>query len=72
MYQSLTLNFSLYSFICLVVLEVYFGVAVYFDACFFVQVWVLTGDKQETAVNISHSCGHFKVSYTKLFVQNLH
>ena len=24
------------------------------------QVWVLTGDKLETAVNIAHSCGHFK------------
>ena len=24
------------------------------------QVWVLTGDKQETAVNISYSAGHFK------------
>jgi len=25
-----------------------------------IKVWVLTGDKQETAVNISHSCGHFQ------------
>jgi len=25
-----------------------------------IKVWVLTGDKQETAVNISHSCGHIK------------
>lgn len=24
------------------------------------QVWVLTGDKLETAVNIAFSCGHFK------------
>ena len=24
------------------------------------KVWVLTGDKLETALNISHSCGHFK------------
>ncbi len=23
------------------------------------QVWVLTGDKEETAVNISYSAGHF-------------
>ena len=23
-------------------------------------MWVLTGDKLETAVNIAHSCGHFK------------
>ncbi|XP_065643609.1 phospholipid-transporting ATPase IF isoform X3 [Hydra vulgaris] len=25
-----------------------------------IKVWVLTGDKQETAVNISYSCAHFK------------
>ncbi len=25
-----------------------------------VKVWVLTGDKKETAVNISYSCGHFQ------------
>ncbi|XP_046454878.1 phospholipid-transporting ATPase IF-like [Daphnia pulex] len=25
-----------------------------------IKVWVLTGDKLETAVNIAHSCGHFK------------
>ncbi len=25
-----------------------------------VKVWVLTGDKKETAVNISYSCGHFR------------
>ena len=24
------------------------------------QVWILTGDKKETAVNISYSCGHFQ------------
>lgn len=24
------------------------------------QVWVLTGDKLETAINIAYSCGHFK------------
>lgn len=24
------------------------------------KIWVLTGDKLETAVNIAHSCGHFK------------
>ena len=35
---------------------------------FEIQVWVLTGDKEETAVNISHSCGHFKVTMiTRLF-----
>lgn len=25
-----------------------------------IKIWVLTGDKLETAVNIAHSCGHFK------------
>ena len=30
------------------------------------QVWVLTGDKLETAVNISFSCGHFKRSMIPL------
>lgn len=25
-----------------------------------IRVWVLTGDKLETAVNIAFSCGHFK------------
>ena len=24
-----------------------------------IKVWVLTGDKKETAINISFSCGHF-------------
>lgn len=27
---------------------------------------MLTGDKEETAVNISHSAGHFKQGMTKL------
>ena len=31
-----------------------------------VKVWVLTGDKLETAVNISLSCGHFKRSMIQL------
>ncbi|XP_063428807.1 phospholipid-transporting ATPase IF-like isoform X5 [Mytilus trossulus] len=31
-----------------------------------IKVWVLTGDKEETAVNISHSAGHFKQGMTKL------
>ena len=35
---------------------------VYWLLFFEIQVWVLTGDKEETAVNISHSCGHFKVT----------
>ncbi len=25
-----------------------------------IRVWILTGDKKETAVNISYSCGHFQ------------
>ena len=25
-----------------------------------IKVWVLTGDKKETAINISYSCGHFQ------------
>ncbi len=25
-----------------------------------IKVWILTGDKKETAVNISYSCGHFQ------------
>ncbi|KAK3727334.1 hypothetical protein QZH41_018176, partial [Actinostola sp. cb2023] len=33
-----------------------------------IKVWVLTGDKQETAVNISHSCGHFKHGMELMFV----
>ena len=27
---------------------------------FFIQVWILTGDKKETAINISRSCGHLR------------
>ncbi|XP_020622281.1 probable phospholipid-transporting ATPase IF isoform X1 [Orbicella faveolata] len=33
-----------------------------------IKVWVLTGDKEETAVNISHSCGHFKTGMEIMFV----
>ncbi|XP_078379696.1 phospholipid-transporting ATPase IF-like isoform X2 [Oculina patagonica] len=33
-----------------------------------IKVWVLTGDKEETAVNISHSCGHFKTGMEMMFV----
>ncbi|XP_033119823.1 probable phospholipid-transporting ATPase IF [Anneissia japonica] len=33
-----------------------------------IKVWVLTGDKQETAVNISHSCDHFKASMSELYL----
>lgn len=31
-----------------------------------IKVWVLTGDKEETAVNISYSAGHFKQGMTEL------
>lgn len=27
---------------------------------FFIQVWILTGDKAETAENIAYLCGQFK------------
>lgn len=27
-----------------------------------VKVWILTGDKKETAINISRSCGHFRAN----------
>lgn len=33
-----------------------------------IKVWVLTGDKQETAVNISHSCGHFQVGMSEMYL----
>ncbi|XP_071950610.1 phospholipid-transporting ATPase IF-like isoform X5 [Antedon mediterranea] len=33
-----------------------------------IKVWVLTGDKQETAVNISHSCDHFKANMSELYL----
>ncbi|XP_074634074.1 phospholipid-transporting ATPase IF-like isoform X2 [Acropora palmata] len=33
-----------------------------------IKVWVLTGDKEETAVNISHSCGHFKTGMEVMFI----
>eukprot|EP00058_Branchiostoma_floridae_P020846 XP_002606336.1 hypothetical protein BRAFLDRAFT_67579 [Branchiostoma floridae] len=33
-----------------------------------VKVWVLTGDKQETAVNISHSCTHFQRGMSELYL----
>ncbi|KAG7160852.1 phospholipid-transporting ATPase IF-like 3 [Homarus americanus] len=36
------------------------------------QVWVLTGDKVETAVNIAYSCGHFKRFMTVLSLTSLH
>ena len=37
------------------------------SSCFsLLQVWVLTGDKEETAVNISQSAGHFDDSMSLL------
>ncbi|CAG2064103.1 unnamed protein product, partial [Timema podura] len=36
------------------------------------QVWILTGDKVETAVNISFSCGHFKPGTIQLFLTEHH
>ncbi|GLG92826.1 Phospholipid-transporting ATPase [Gryllus bimaculatus] len=33
-----------------------------------VAVWILTGDKEETAVNISYSCGHFKNGTEQLYL----
>ena len=30
-----------------------------FEIASLLKVWVLTGDKKETAINISFSCGHF-------------
>lgn len=29
-------------------------------------MWILTGDKEETAVNISYSAGHFQEGMTEL------
>ncbi|XP_037780538.1 probable phospholipid-transporting ATPase IF isoform X1 [Penaeus monodon] len=37
-----------------------------------IKVWVLTGDKVETAVNIAYSCGHFKRFMTILTLTGLH
>ena len=31
-----------------------------------ISVWILTGDKKETAINISYSCGHFEAGMTIL------
>jgi phospholipid-translocating ATPase len=33
-----------------------------------IKIWVLTGDKVETAVNISQSCGHFTDEMEKLML----
>lgn len=36
-----------------------------------IKIWVLTGDKLETAVNISESCGHFGVNMVKFSLSNI-
>ena len=36
-----------------------------------IKIWVLTGDKKETALNISHSCKHFSFAMKKLFLTDL-
>lgn len=36
-----------------------------------IKIWVLTGDKRETAVNISNSCKHFCDSMIKLMLTDL-
>ena len=35
-----------------------------------IKIWVLTGDKLETAVNISESCGHFSNSMVKFHLSD--
>ncbi|CAL1532690.1 unnamed protein product [Lymnaea stagnalis] len=37
-----------------------------------IKVWVLTGDKEETAVNISHSAGHFNKEMLELRLTQVH
>lgn len=36
-----------------------------------IKVWVLTGDKRETAINISNSCKHFSSDMHKLVSTDL-
>ena len=36
-----------------------------------IKVWVLTGDKKETAINISNSCKHFSDSMHKLMLTDV-
>jgi magnesium-transporting ATPase (P-type) len=36
-----------------------------------IKIWVLTGDKKETAINISHSCKHFSNEMEKLIITDL-
>ena len=35
-----------------------------------IKLWVLTGDKIETAINISQSCGHFSDQMEKIYLIN--
>lgn len=36
-----------------------------------IKIWVLTGDKKETAINISHSCLHFSSEMQKLMLTEM-
>jgi phospholipid-translocating ATPase len=36
-----------------------------------IKVWVLTGDKRETAINISYSCKHFSKDMVKLIITDV-
>lgn len=36
-----------------------------------IKIWVLTGDKTETAINISHSCKHFSESMIKFHLTEI-
>ena len=36
-----------------------------------IKIWVLTGDKLETAVNISESCNHFSSDMKKIMMKNM-
>ncbi len=36
-----------------------------------IKIWVLTGDKIETAINISNSCKHFSEEMIKLKLCNI-
>ena len=36
-----------------------------------IKIWVLTGDKRETAINISHSCKHFSNNMIKLLMTDI-
>lgn len=36
-----------------------------------IKIWVLTGDKTETAINISHTCKHFSKRMEKMFLVDL-